>query len=100
MECKTYQEIHVLLLIKFRLRSRPIGMIPEFIKFEKKDRELFLTRFKKSGKNSLVIGLKSSSILRLLLTEKEILERLQAERTIHNHYKNLIVAALQGPEKR
>ena len=25
--------------------------------------------------------------------QKEILERLQAERTIHNHYKNLIVAA-------
>ena len=25
--------------------------------------------------------------------QKEILDRLQAERTIHNHYKNLIVAA-------
>jgi superfamily II DNA or RNA helicase len=66
---------------------------PEFMKFEEKDRELFLNAIHKEWKGFTDDGTQVFFDITPFYYQKEILERLQAERTIHNHYKNLIVAA-------
>jgi superfamily II DNA or RNA helicase len=66
---------------------------PEFLKYTEKDRATFEEAVRKERKG---FGDDSTSYFFDITPfpfQKEILERLEAERTIHNHYKNLIVAA-------
>ncbi len=65
---------------------------PEFIKFEENERAIFLNAVQRERKGSHD-GTRFFFDIIPFYYQKEILERLQAERTIHNHYKNLIVAA-------
>ncbi len=66
---------------------------PEFIPFEEKDRAVFLNAIKREQKESKDDRDQFFFDITPFYYQKEILERLQAERTIHNHNKNLIVAA-------
>ena len=66
---------------------------PEFMKYEEKDRALFLNAIRKERKGFHDQGTPVFFDITPFYYQKEILERLQAERAIHNHYKNLIVAA-------
>ena len=66
---------------------------PDFIKYEEKDRAHFLNAVQKERKVSKDDATLVFFEIIPYYFQKEILERLQAERMIHNHYKNLIVAA-------
>jgi superfamily II DNA or RNA helicase len=66
---------------------------PEFIKYEEKDRAYFLNAVQKERKVSKDDGTLVFFEIIPYYFQKDILEQLQAERMIHNHYKNLIVAA-------
>jgi superfamily II DNA or RNA helicase/HKD family nuclease len=62
---------------------------PEFLRY---DRQCFEDAIQKErGEN--IEGIPYFFDIVPFYYQKEILDRLQAERTIHNHYKNLIVAA-------
>jgi superfamily II DNA or RNA helicase len=66
---------------------------PEFLHYEEKDRKFFEEAVRKERRGSADGGISYFFDITPFPFQKEILERLQAERTIHNHYKNLIVAA-------
>ncbi|MEI7649390.1 MAG: DEAD/DEAH box helicase family protein, partial [Methanomicrobiales archaeon] len=65
----------------------------EFIRYQEKDRAIFEEAVRKERRGSFDEGIQYFFDITPFPFQKEILERLQAERTIHNHYKNLIVAA-------
>ena len=65
----------------------------EFIRYQEKDRAIFDEAVRKERRGSFDEGTQYFFEIKPFPFQKEILERLQAERTIHNHYKNLIVAA-------
>lgn len=66
---------------------------PEFIRYQEKDHAQFELALKKERRGSGDATLPYFFDITPYYYQKEILERLQAERTIHNHTKNLIVAA-------
>ena len=66
---------------------------PEFIRYQEKNHAQFELALKKERRGSGDATLPYFFDITPYYYQKEILERLQAERTIHNHTKNLIVAA-------
>ncbi|MCK9591579.1 MAG: DEAD/DEAH box helicase family protein, partial [Methanoregula sp.] len=66
---------------------------PEFLHYQEKDRAIFEEAVRKERRGSADEGTQYFFDITPFPFQKEILERLQAERTIHNHYKNLVVAA-------
>jgi superfamily II DNA or RNA helicase/HKD family nuclease len=66
---------------------------PEFLRYQEKDRELFEEAVRNERKGPADKSIPYFFDITPFPFQKEILERLQAERTIHNHYKNLVVAA-------
>ncbi|MDO8873594.1 MAG: DEAD/DEAH box helicase family protein [Methanoregula sp.] len=66
---------------------------PEFLKYTENNRATFEEAVRKERKGFGDEGLPYFFDITPFPFQKEILERLEAERTIHNHYKNLIVAA-------
>ncbi|MDO9034055.1 MAG: DUF3427 domain-containing protein [Methanoregula sp.] len=66
---------------------------PEFLKYTENDRATFEEAVRKERKGAGDEGTPYFFDITPFPFQKEILERLEAERTIHNHYKNLIVAA-------
>ena len=65
----------------------------EFICYQEKDRAIFEEAVRRERRGSADESTPYFFDITPKTFQKEILERLQAERTIHNHYKNLIVAA-------
>jgi len=66
---------------------------PEFLKYTENDRAQFEEAVRKERRGA---GDESTQYFFDIIPfpfQKEILERLEAERTIHNHFKNLVVAA-------
>lgn len=66
---------------------------PEFLGYQEKDRATFEEAVRKERRGSTDAGIQYFFDITPFPFQKEILERLLAERTIHNHYKNLVVAA-------
>ena len=66
---------------------------PEFLRYGEKDRAMFEEAVRKERRGSAGEGLPYFFDITPFPFQKEILERLLAERTIHNRYKNLVVAA-------
>ena len=66
---------------------------PEFLRYQEKDRAMFEDAVRKERRGSADDGTAYFFDIIPFPFQKEILERLLAERTIHNHYKNLVVAA-------
>ncbi len=65
----------------------------EFIRYQEKDRAVFEAALQRERKGKSDINTQFFFDITPFSFQKEILERLQAERIIHNNYKNLIVAA-------
>ena len=65
----------------------------EFVSYQEKDRAIFEEAVRKERRGSTDEITQYFFDITPFPFQKEILERLQAERTIHNHYKNLVVAA-------
>jgi len=66
---------------------------PEFLRYSEKDRATFEEAVRKERRGSADEGMAYFFDIIPFPFQKEILERLVAERTIHNRYKNLVVAA-------
>ena len=66
---------------------------PEFLRYQEKDRATFEEAVRKERRGSYDEGMAYFFDIIPFPFQKEILERLLAERTIHNRYKNLVVAA-------
>ncbi|MFA4859723.1 DUF3427 domain-containing protein [Methanoregula sp.] len=66
---------------------------PEFLRYTENDRATFEEAVRKERKVPGDDGNSYFFDITPFPFQKEILERLEAERTIHNHYKNLVVAA-------
>ncbi|PKL64298.1 MAG: NgoFVII family restriction endonuclease [Methanomicrobiales archaeon HGW-Methanomicrobiales-3] len=66
---------------------------PEFLRYQEKDRATFEEAVRKERRGSADEGMAYFFDIIPFPFQKEILERLVAERTIHNRYKNLVVAA-------
>jgi superfamily II DNA or RNA helicase/HKD family nuclease len=66
---------------------------PEFLGYTEKDRAGFEEAVRKERRGSAGEGMPYFFDITPFPFQKEILERLLAERTIHNRYKNLVVAA-------
>jgi superfamily II DNA or RNA helicase len=65
----------------------------EFVSYQEKDRAIFEEAVRKERRGSTDEITQYFFDITPFPFQKEILERLLAERTIHNHYKNLVVAA-------
>ena len=65
----------------------------EFVSYQEKDRAIFEEAVRKERRGSTDEIPQYFFDITPFPFQKEILEHLQAERTIHNHYKNLVVAA-------
>lgn len=66
---------------------------PEFLRYQEKDRATFEEAVRKERRGSAGEGMPYFFDITPFPFQKEILEQLLAERTIHNRYKNLVVAA-------
>ncbi|MCK9580308.1 MAG: DEAD/DEAH box helicase family protein, partial [Methanoregula sp.] len=66
---------------------------PEFLGYGEKDRAMFEEAVRKERRGSTDAGMPYFFDITPFPFQKEILERLHAERTIHNRFKNLVVAA-------
>lgn len=66
---------------------------PEFIRYEEQNKSIFINAIQRERKGTHDEGTPVFFDIIPFYYQKEILDRLQAERTIHHHYKNLIVAA-------
>ena len=66
---------------------------PEFLGYTEKDRATFEEAVRKERRGTADEGSSYFFDITPFPFQKEILERLLAERSIHNHYKNLVVAA-------
>lgn len=66
---------------------------PEFLEYTENDRAQFEEAVKKERRSAGDESTQYFFDITPFPFQKEILERLEAERTIHNHYKNLVVAA-------
>lgn len=66
---------------------------PEFLQYQEKDRSIFEEAVRRERRKESHEGTGYFFDITPFPFQKEILEQLLAERTIHNHYKNLIVAA-------
>lgn len=66
---------------------------PEFKQYNENSRDIFLRALQKERKDTTESGTQVFFDITPFYYQQEILDRLQAERTIHNRYKNLIVAA-------
>jgi len=66
---------------------------PEFLRYQEKDRATFEEACRKERRGSSDEGTGYFFDIIPFPFQKEILERLLVERTIHNRYKNLVVAA-------
>ena len=81
------------LINKFQASFESYWNDPEFIRYEEKDRAFFEEAIRRERRGTKGEGIHYFFDITPYYFQKEILDRLQAERTIHNHYKNLIVAA-------